>query len=292
MPNLTPRPQPPIRLHLGCGDKRIEGWVNIDGHPLPGVDVVADLRQGLDFTGVAAVFAEHFLEHLTIEEALALLLEVHRVLDPGGWLRISTPNLDWAWITCYRLEAEPEVRREAALALNRAFYAWGHRFLWNEPLLREALAACGFADVEAWAYGESANPELRGLERHGRYADTEGLPHVLILEARKGPAAPERLAALRAAIASSFLDHLDDYVLPPDERWREIHAALQRRADRLQAELAAEHGRRIEAERDWVAARDTLRRVERSPSFRIGRALTAPARGLRRLLRGGAAARP
>jgi hypothetical protein len=288
---MAPEPELPLplRLHLGCGDKRIDGWVNIDGHPLPGVDMVADLRRGLDFANVETVFAEHFLEHLTITEALDLLVEIHRVLVPGGWLRLSTPSLDWAYVTCYRLEAEPEVRREAALALNRAFYAWGHRFLWNEPLLREALAACGFVDVRACRYGESSRPELCGLERHEPYPDTAGLQHVLILEARKGPPDSERLAALRAGIARSFLDHLDDYVLPPDERWREIHTALQRRAQRLQAELEAEHRRRTAAERDWVAARDTLRRVERSPSFRLGRALSAPARALRRLLRGGVA---
>ena len=186
----------PLRLHLGCGDKRIEGWVNIDGHPLPGVDVVADLRRGLEFANVETVFAEHFLEHLTITEALDLLVEIHRVLVPGGWLRLSTPSLDWAYVTCYRLEAEPEVRREAALALNRAFYAWGHRFLWNEPLLREALAACGYTETRACRYGESDHPELRGLERHEplrRHRGSAARPHP------RGPQGPAGPGASRGA---------------------------------------------------------------------------------------------
>src|SRR5687768_18017028 len=48
--------------------------------------------KGLEFQDVEAVFAEHFLEHLPVDAALSFLLEAHRVLAPGGWIRLSTPN--------------------------------------------------------------------------------------------------------------------------------------------------------------------------------------------------------
>jgi hypothetical protein len=135
---------------------------------------------------------------------------VHRVLAPGAWVRLSTPNLDWVWRSHYRLEGEPVEKREAALAINRAFRGWRHQFLWNREILEEALAATGFEEIRWCRRGESELPLFRGLERHDTYGDSDDLPHILIAEARKGDPRPERLAALRGAIQEGFLDHMKD----------------------------------------------------------------------------------
>lgn len=199
-----------LRLHIGSGNVRLPGWTNVDAQRLPGVDVVADVTRGLDFAGAEAVFSEHFLEHLAVDGALRFLLEVHRVLAEGGWVRLTTPNLDWVWLTHYRLEGEAAERREAALAINRAFRGWRHQFLWNREMLAEALAACGFEEVRWCRRGESELTLFRGLERHDTYGDSEEMPHILIVEARKGEPRPDRLRELRAAVQAGFLDHMKD----------------------------------------------------------------------------------
>jgi predicted SAM-dependent methyltransferase len=204
------RSQPRPKLHIGSGRARLEGWVNMDIQALPGVDVVADVTQGLDFENVEAIFAEHFLEHLAIDDALAFLGEAYRVLGKDGWLRLSTPNLDWVWSTHYRLGAAPDVKRAAALALNRAFHGWRHRFLWNREMLEEALAASGFDPIRWCRYGESELPVFTGIERHETYGDSPDLPHVIIAEACKGTAQPERLERFRALVQSEFLAHMAD----------------------------------------------------------------------------------
>jgi predicted SAM-dependent methyltransferase len=196
-----------LRLHIGSGNVRLPGWTNVDAQRLPGVDVVADVTRGLDFAAAEAVFCEHFLEHLAVDDALRFLLEVHRVLMEGGWVRLTTPNLDWVWLTHYRLEGE---KREAALAINRAFRGWRHQFLWNREMLAEALAACGFEAVRWCRRGESELPFFRDLERHDTYEDNEEMPHILIVEARKGEPRPDRLRELRAAVQAGFLDHMKD----------------------------------------------------------------------------------
>jgi hypothetical protein len=200
----------PLRLHIGSGNVRLPGWTNVDVQPLPGVDVIADVTRGLDFEGAEAVFSEHFLEHLALDDALRFLLEVHRVLADGAWARLSTPNLDWVWRTHYRLEGEAAEKRAAALAINRAFRGWRHQFLWNAEILAEALAACGFEAIRWCRRGESEIPLFRDLERHDTYGDTDELPHILIAEARKGASRPERLDELRAAVQRDFLDHMKD----------------------------------------------------------------------------------
>jgi predicted SAM-dependent methyltransferase len=213
-PPAGPRPEPdprePLRLHVGAGRRRLAGWINFDLQPLPGVDVVADATRGLLFSDVTAIYAEHFLEHLRLDDAVGFLVECHRALAPGGVLRLSTPNLDWVWLTHYALGGDEDEQRERAIRLNRAFHGWRHRFLWNRETLARALAAAGFSDLAWCRYGESARPELRGLEGHDTYDDSAELPHVVIAEAVKGDPRPDDLAALRGWVRTEFLDHLAD----------------------------------------------------------------------------------
>ncbi|HEY0781531.1 MAG TPA: methyltransferase domain-containing protein [Thermoanaerobaculia bacterium] len=210
MPLFRTKNERPTRLHVGSGKARLEGWVNLDVQALPGVDVVADVTQGLQYSDVEAIYAEHFLEHLAIDDAVAFLAEAHRALAPGAWLRLSTPNLDWVWVTHYGLHLGEEDKRTGAIAINRAFHGWRHRFLWNRELLGDALAACGFAPVRWCRHGESELPVFQGIERHEAYVDTPELPHVIIAEAAKGEAQPERLAAFRDRIERDFLSQMAD----------------------------------------------------------------------------------
>jgi predicted SAM-dependent methyltransferase len=213
MPGLTPAGSSlPLRLHVGCGRARLAGWLNVDAQALAGVDVVADVTKGLEMPDGSAevVYAEHFLEHLPIADALGFLAEVHRVLAPGGWVRLSTPNLEWVWVTHYRLDLDPGTKRLAALHINRAFHGWRHRFLWNREMLEEAVLANGFDEVRWCRYGESALPVFDGIERHERSEDLPDLPHVLVVEARKGAPQPERLASLQSLVGREFLMHVSD----------------------------------------------------------------------------------
>jgi predicted SAM-dependent methyltransferase len=186
----------PKKLHIGSGPLAREGWINLDAYPYPGVDYVLDIRAGLPFENVSHVYAEHFLEHLELDDALAFLAECRRVLREDGVVRLSTPNLDWVWRTQYHL-GEWTGDREAVrdcFQLNKSFRGWAHRFLFNLQTLTAALHAAGFDEVRPCAYGESDDPVLRGMERHPRDADGEGLPHVIVVEARgRRPAAARPL---------------------------------------------------------------------------------------------------
>ena len=174
-----------MKLHIGSGATPLPGWTNVDLVQYPGVDKAFDVRKGLPYEGVRFIFAEHFIEHLTLAEGLAFLKECRRVLDATGVLRLSTPNLDWVWLTHYKQPAEstPEEQLIGCLEMNRAFHGWGHRFLYNFRMLSLAVRAAGFEDVHACAYGESSFPDLRGIERHERHADVPGAPSVIVVEA-------------------------------------------------------------------------------------------------------------
>ncbi|MGW5053599.1 methyltransferase domain-containing protein [Actinokineospora sp. NPDC004072] len=82
----------PVIIDVGCGaTKQYPENIGVDLRPAAGVDVVADLREGLPFPDGSAdrVFAVHILEHLI--DFLPLVDECHRVLRPGGVLHVLSP---------------------------------------------------------------------------------------------------------------------------------------------------------------------------------------------------------
>lgn len=86
-----------LRLHLGCGEIRIPGFINVDIDPkLPAVDIVDDISRLARFKedSASVIYACHILEHFANDEVLPVLKRWREVLEPGGEIRISVPDID------------------------------------------------------------------------------------------------------------------------------------------------------------------------------------------------------
>ncbi len=86
-----------MRLNLGCGDVKMEGWVNVDKYSDFAPDVVHDLEQfpwPFDDNAAEEVLLNHVLEHLgqTTEVFLNVMKELYRVSGPGATIRIHVPH--------------------------------------------------------------------------------------------------------------------------------------------------------------------------------------------------------
>lgn len=104
--NATFQPASGKGLNVGCGHDVLEGFVNLDVAELPGVDVVASLgEEPLPFPDAtfSTILARDVLEHVDIIPALR---ELHRVLEPGGVLVVSTVHF-----TSRNLWVDPTHRR-------------------------------------------------------------------------------------------------------------------------------------------------------------------------------------
>lgn len=85
-----------LKLDLGCGPNKKEGFVGVDVLSFDGkVDKVFDLRKTpwpWKSDSVAEVHSSHFIEHLTGEERVAFFNELYRVMAKGAKATIVVPH--------------------------------------------------------------------------------------------------------------------------------------------------------------------------------------------------------
>jgi ubiquinone/menaquinone biosynthesis C-methylase UbiE len=91
---VTNTDEAPLKLDLGCGKNKKEGFIGVDRKPFEGVDVVVDLLQPWPWkdNSVDEINMQHALEHFTGEERVHILNEMYRVLVKDGKATISTPH--------------------------------------------------------------------------------------------------------------------------------------------------------------------------------------------------------
>lgn len=84
-------------LHIGCGKNKRLGAVGVDLRAFDDVDVVHNLDSfpyPFSECQFDRVVAEHVLEHL--DDLVAVVEEIYRILKPGGRLEITCPHFSSA----------------------------------------------------------------------------------------------------------------------------------------------------------------------------------------------------
>jgi predicted SAM-dependent methyltransferase len=167
----------PYKLHVGCGQIKLAGWINLDIEKENGIaDIAWNASQGFPFlenNSCSVIYNEHFLEHLAIEQATIFLSDCYRILKSGGVLRIAMPSLeyvvkkyhseDWQnqdWLTW----KEYRFIQTRAEMINIAFRWWGHQWLYDHEELYRRLREAGFEKIKNVEWGCSNILELRNLE--------------------------------------------------------------------------------------------------------------------------------
>jgi predicted SAM-dependent methyltransferase len=194
-----------VKLNLGCGDQVVDGWTNVDyalGARLTKVPLFRAVNRKLRLfttewdarimihnlatrfpwsdSSIDVVYSSHTLEHFCKEDGRAFLAECHRVLRPGGIIRVVVPDLR-ASVVDYlegRLRADdfvgaldvlPGNSRSAMKNRLAPFTQSGHthKCMYDATRLVEVLEEIGFAAASRTAF-DSDIDDIRTIERESR----------------------------------------------------------------------------------------------------------------------------
>lgn len=139
-----------MKLHLGAGAKRWDGFVNVDLHGEQ--DVNCDIRKlPFDDNSADEIHSIHTVEHLYLREIGAVLTEWVRVLKPGGLLVIECPCADKVFEFIRQGQMDPRLvmwpmfgdpsthKSEADL----------HKWMWTKQDLAMVMHECGLTNIKS-----------------------------------------------------------------------------------------------------------------------------------------------
>ena len=173
------------KLHIGCGNNPINGWLNSDYSPSSAAIIQLDATHIFPFKNDTFdyIFSEHMIEHITYSNGLKMLNECHRVLKKNGKIRLSTPDLRFLIDLYQSNKSELQIQYmewavdqftksppypDDTFIINNFFRDWGHQFIYDEKTLRSSMEKAGFKGIIRWKFNESKEDALRNLENEKR----------------------------------------------------------------------------------------------------------------------------
>lgn len=158
------------KIHLGCGNVYIDGWVNVDIFSNAGADVHCDVTR-LPFEKGSAdiIYASHVLEHIHRHMVIATLQHWRSILKEGGILRLAVPD----FAACCKYYSETG-KLESLIGLlygGQTYQKNYHTMTFDRRTLVDLLKRAEFSEVREWDWKDT---------EHTKYDDYSQafLPHM------------------------------------------------------------------------------------------------------------------
>jgi SAM-dependent methyltransferase len=156
------------RLHWGCGKLAAPGWINSDIREAPGIDLACDIVNGLPLPDnhLDYIASQHSLGDLEVYQQVKTLIELRRVLKPGGVLRVGLADLD-LFIKAYQANDPGQFLIYDWETIDGNFIS--HMLWYNTiktpftyPFAEELFKKAGFAKVQRAAFKQTNSrfPEI------------------------------------------------------------------------------------------------------------------------------------
>ena len=136
-----------MKLNLGSGKKRIDGYISCDLHDS---DMDMDIRKlPFDDNTIDEIIAIHVLEHFYVHEIMYVLHEWKRVLKPDAKLIVELPCFDKVvellksgindYFCLCAFYGSPKTHKDGEPAL--------HKWCWSKEQFKKLLETVGFRNV-------------------------------------------------------------------------------------------------------------------------------------------------
>lgn len=149
-----------MKLHLGCGDKHLEGYTNIDIRYLPGVDKIDNIRflRRYSSNSVKEIYACHVLEHFSRWEYESVLSRWFEILIPGGLLKIAVPDFE-AILKTYMNGTK--LKTLLGLLYGGQDYDENfHYVIWDFETMKNDLTKVGFDRIEKYDWRDTSHSNI------------------------------------------------------------------------------------------------------------------------------------
>jgi predicted SAM-dependent methyltransferase len=148
-----------IRLNVGCGNKLLPGYINIDIRKTNEEVVVADIRN-LPYgpNSVDEIYANDVLEHVSFRETQEVLNHWFDILISGGKLFIQSPH--FKSLVDFAAKARTTVEKQMAIARffgGQDYPENTHMTAIDENILADQLRVAGFTTPMAYEAGNFGN---------------------------------------------------------------------------------------------------------------------------------------
>ena len=150
-----------LKLNLGCGDRKMHGFVNVDARADVFPDVVADVTRINDkFQDADLIYACHVLEHFPLKASTfqpvtwsEVLFNWYDALREGGVLRLSVPDIE---AVCKHYVATNDLDTLYAFFYGGQKYDFDfHYHCWSFDTLKRDLLKTGFKEVRRYDWRET-----------------------------------------------------------------------------------------------------------------------------------------
>lgn len=149
-----------MKLHLGCGDKILKGFINIDVRNSEGVDLISDISklETIDDNSVELIYSSHVLEHFGRHIYKRVLQTWYNKLKPGGILRIAVPNFE-SIVDYYN--KHKDIRPLIGLLYGGQTYEQNYHYCgYDFKSLSEDLSEIGFKNVQRYDWRKTEHFQI------------------------------------------------------------------------------------------------------------------------------------
>jgi len=123
-----------MKINLGCGKFKLNGFINIDIDKSVNPDLVWDIKKlPYEDNSIEEIYFGHCLEHFTLIDARKVLKECYRVLNENGFIGIVVPEKD--------LTPKNMINGEDSKYMK-------HHSYWDMDLLKKEVKKGGFKVIE------------------------------------------------------------------------------------------------------------------------------------------------
>ncbi len=169
-----------MKLHLGCGEKYLEGYVNIDFPDTEQsiihtkADVFIESMNALTYpeNSIDEIRSHHLFEHFSRAESLKLLARWRSWLKPDGLLVVETPDFAAsaaAYLSTFSTRRRFQLARHM-FGSQEAGWA-DHKDAWDKQKYQFVLKKMGFYGVLVRLYGNGVAKHAGQLPKVGKALD-------------------------------------------------------------------------------------------------------------------------